>query len=110
MKKAIYFFIFSIAIFFSCGTTKLESNLQRIELGMTKQEVSSILGKNYTIMGSGRTPDGNIETWSYTDPNIMESDNKKIIVNFLDGRLDEWHREYIPTPPAKRENDKHNHD
>lgn len=91
----------------ACGSTKLESGLKQIELGMTKQEVSSILGKKYTIMGSGTTPDGNMETWCYTDPNLLESNNKKIIVNFLDGRLDEWHREYIPTPPSVNNN---NHD
>ena len=94
MKKIIFFTLVSIVLLSSCGATKLESGLQRIELGMTKQEIVSILGRSYIIMGAGATPDGDVETWSYHDPNVMEDPDKRIIVTFLDGRLDEWHREY----------------
>lgn len=99
MKNIIFCSILFILVLASCGSTKLESGLQKIEIGMTKEQVISILGKSYIIMGAGSSPDGNLETWSYSDPNVMEDPNKRIIVNFLDGRLDEWHREYLPPKP-----------
>lgn len=98
MKKIIILAIGCSLILASCAST-METGLKRIELGMTKNEVKSLLGKNYTILGAAVTHDGNMETWSYKDPNVMAEQNKRIIVNFNDDRLVEWHQEYIPVPP-----------
>lgn len=99
MKNRLFYLllVLCITLLTSCVTTRFESGLQRIELGMTKQQVIHNLGNSYIIMGAVNTPDGIIETWKYSDPNLLESPNKRIIVNFLNDRLDEWHRDYIPT-------------
>ena len=112
MKKRLFrslLCIFSIVLLFSCITTKLESGLQKLELGMTKQNVISVLGKGYKILGSGTTPDGDLETWIYTDGNVIAgSTSERIVLNFLDGRLDEWHREYLPPKPAPEPRNENN--
>lgn len=80
-------------LFISCMTTKYQSGISKLELGMTKQEVVSILGKNYTPLGAFTSPDGNVETWSYREENVMFGDQSSVIINFLNNRVDEWHRE-----------------
>lgn len=105
MKKTIIYTLISASLILSsCGASKLESGTKQLRLGMSQQEVISTLGKNYKVMGAVATPDGEMETWSYSDPNIMEEQNKRIIVNIMDGRLVEWYREYIPLPPNKKKN------
>lgn len=108
MKKGIICGFICLLTLLACGTSRLESGVKELELGMTKHEVISTLGKSYYIKGAAVTPEGNIETWSYSDPNVLESQSKRIIVNFADGRLVEWYREYIPTPPSPPS--KHEHD
>lgn len=107
MKKGIICGLICLLALSACGTSKLESGVKELGLGMTKHEVISTLGKNYEVIGAAVTPDGNIETWKYSSWNAMTNETKKFIINFADGRLVEWHREYTPLPPS---NPEHNHD
>ncbi len=106
MKKGIIYTLFAIFIFSSCGTTKIEKSLDHIQLGMTKREVISILGNNYTIGGAAATRDGNIETLQYNSENIMQGTSTRINFNFLEGKLVEWFREK-PRSLSKGEHEQH---
>lgn len=102
MKKIIFCTTLCLVILASCGSSKFASGLKRLELGMTKQEVVSLLGNKYKLMGSVNTPDGVLETWKCSDPNYVLGESDDFILNFLNGRLDEWHRDYpVPTPPTR---------
>lgn len=104
MKKRIIqlFTLICLVILTSCGATKFETGLKQLQLGMSKQEVVATLGNKYKILGAGTTPEGNLETWRYIEPNLVHGEShEQIIVNFLNGRLDEWHREFLPPPLPK---------
>lgn len=109
MKKKLFYTLIISLVLTACGATKLESNVKQIELGQTKQQVVNILGNKHEIVGATATPDGSLETWIFTDPNFLSQvqikDTKRYILNFLDGRLVEWHSEVKSVPPAKRSHD-----
>ena len=95
MKKIKYILSVIIVVsclsFASCGTMGLGSKLKKVEIGMTKSEVTNILGNNYDVMAARDTPDGTIETFRYESVTI--DGPVPYIVSFLNGRLIEWFRE-----------------
>ncbi|MBB4036970.1 hypothetical protein GGR21_002884 [Dysgonomonas hofstadii] len=74
--------------FSSCGTMNLGSKLKNVEIGMTKKEVTNILGNSYDVVAARDTPDGPLEVLRYTGVTI--DGDKYYIVNFLNGKLVEW--------------------
>ena len=105
MKKYLYIILSCVILFSSCMATKFENRVTHIEIGMTKDEVRSIMGKNYKVQGGANTPDGKIETWTYQDGSVMVSQYSGIVINFLNNRVDEWHREYGPSTPPPAPHD-----
>ncbi len=97
MKKvrflASLIILFCALSFSSCGTMNLGTKLKSVEIGMTKNEVTSILGNSYDVVAARDTPDGALEVWRYH--NVTMEGAIPYIVNFLDGRLVEWFREPI---------------
>lgn len=91
MKKIILALIIVFALS-SCGSTKdamnLGSNLKKVEVGMTKKEVISVLGKSYSPKGGVQTPNGVVDIISYEDIN-----GQKYSFHFLEGELVEWYKE-----------------
>lgn len=72
----------------SCGTMNLGSKLKNVEIGMTKKEVTSILGNNYSVVTARQTPEGALEVLRYVSP--FEG---IYIVTILDGKLVEWYHQ-----------------
>ena len=62
----------SVYLFTSCGATlsnalAADSNIQKLELGMTKQEIVSIMGDTYKRLEVKQTSEGYRETLGYLD-------------------------------------------
>ncbi|SBW07077.1 hypothetical protein [uncultured Dysgonomonas sp.] len=92
MQKKLLIITLLIVTLVSCGSMKdamySEKNVRKVELGMTKEKVISIMGKSYTSAGAIQTPEGSVEIirWDSVD------DLEKYEFHFVDKILKEWHR------------------
>lgn len=86
--------ILLILAFTSCGSSSLMQKSKAIELGMSRKEVTDIMGNGYKILAARVTPEGNLETIRYNP--ILEY---SYVFSFLDNRLVEWFQEIPPTRP-----------
>lgn len=69
-------------------------NMNKLELGISKEELIGHLGRNFTI-AEKRIEDGQqIEVISYRNY-PYESELYKFV--FINGRLEEWYQELVPT-------------
>lgn len=77
---------------------KMDNRMHKIELGMTKQKVISILGKDFESAGARITPDGPIESISYKTVTMTIADYSEgyYILSFKNGILVEWFKEKTP--------------
>lgn len=82
MKK-ILFSLFVVVFLSSCGAA-YNSALKQIDLGMTKQEVVSLMGDKYTEVDYK----GNSETIKYVDRY-----KNHWYFTFVDGQLSKWYKE-----------------
>ena len=88
--KYAYISILSICLLTSCGATltnalAADNNIQKLELGMTKQEVITIMGNTYKRLEVKQTSDGYQETLGYSD-----YQDGLYRLRLLDGELQEW--------------------
>lgn len=102
MKKLVLFIFLSIFIF-SCSSYKdamsANSNIKKIELGMSQNEVIHIMGKSYHRMGAVKDPNGvNVEILGYPTVEAI------YMLRFENGVLVEFHKDLtLPTDRALRE-------
>lgn len=75
----------------------MEKRVQQLELGMTKQEVVNIMGKDYFVESVSQKPEGKLEILHFRSTYYVP-----YLVYFTDGRLTEYHR-YIPPTPINQE-------
>ncbi|QIK56036.1 lipoprotein [Dysgonomonas sp. HDW5A] len=88
MKK-ILFIAFIATVLSACGSMKVyNSALKQIELGMTRQEVVSLMGDKYTTSGVTRVQGKEQETLEYKD---MYKNHFFFV--FVDGHLNKWYKE-----------------
>lgn len=97
MKNAILmlFVVFTLS---ACGSIKdawnADSNIKKVELGMTKRQVVDIMGTSYDAIGARRSYRGRaVESIGYA---ITQTD--MYIFNFEDGKLVEWYKDKIQLP------------
>ena len=98
MKK-IVFVCTLIVILSSCKAlvgTNYEKLTKKVDLGMTKQEVIKILGKDYYIESLSETYEGKLEVLTFYDVSI---DNQRFTFYFLNDTLKEFHKYIPPYPP-----------
>ena len=68
----------------SCAT--LDSRSQKLNLGMTKEQTTSLLGDDYKVVGARETADARkAEVIRYDDPKYGE-----LLLYFRDGKLVQW--------------------
>ncbi|MGB3063137.1 hypothetical protein [Sphingobacterium thalpophilum] len=67
--------------------------MNRLELGMTKEQVANILGPGYTVAEKRMENSSSIEVLSYRD---FYKDDEFYMFKFSDGKLEKWYRELIP--------------
>lgn len=68
MKKKLLLFSFMLLLLTACGVGSMisaDKNIRKVELGMSKREVVSIMGKDYRVLGATVTDKGPIETIGY---------------------------------------------
>ncbi|UZD23764.1 hypothetical protein PBT90_10225 [Algoriphagus halophytocola] len=66
----------------------------QLELGMSKEEMTEILGNNYTIPERRREGQDDIEVLSYRNYPYTDEFYQFVFVN---GTLHEWYRELLPS-------------
>lgn len=102
IKKLLLLFI-PICIFTSCYTARMknelkaDNNMQKVRIGMTKEEVVSIMGNTYKMMEAKQTTDGYKEVIGYVD--LQEGIYR---IRLSNGKVAEW--DYI-LPPTHRHSD-----
>ena len=96
MKKLIIL-SFILCLFASCSSynsmSKAKNNVKKVELGMTKKEVISTMGKVYEIVGASATREGiRVETLKYEGGDAISGMvDRYYFFTFEDGVLVEWH-------------------
>ena len=69
------------------------ANMNKLDLGMSKEQVTTILGNGYTIAEMRMEDDKKIVVLSYRD--FYKTDEFYMFV-FKNDKLDEWYRELLP--------------
>lgn len=96
MKTEKYTLYFFLIITLTCCSSVVKitgSKMNKLELGMSKEQVINILGEGYTI-AEKRTENGsNIEVLSYRD---FYKDDEFYMFVFTDDKLEKWYRELLP--------------
>ncbi len=88
MKKILFIALIA-TILSACGTNKVyNSALKQIELGMTQQEVISLMGDKFNTSGVSEARGKEQETLEYVDRY-----KNHFFFTFLDGQLNKWYKE-----------------
>lgn len=94
MKRHLLY-ILLVVILAGCSSVVriTSSKMDKLELGMTKEQVVNILGKGYRI-SEKRIEEGLlIEVLSYRD---LYNEDEFYLFQFKDDRLEKWYRELVP--------------
>lgn len=94
MTKIFAAFSFILLVFLSCSAQRAimetDSNIKKIKLGMSKQEVINTMGKQYRVAGADRLNDNSImELITYENPY-----NEEYQLWFQNDVLMKWNRIY----------------
>jgi len=86
MKSPSLFLATLAAALLLVGCASLDSRSQKLSLGMTKEQTTSLLGDDYKVVGARETADARkAEVIRYDDPNYGE-----LLLYFRDGKLVQW--------------------
>ncbi|MDH6316685.1 hypothetical protein M2459_002432 [Parabacteroides sp. PF5-5] len=100
MIRNVLFSLFIGCLLVSCSSytdaIKADSNIRKIQLGMSKRNVISVMGKSYRSVGAIQTPDGNVEILGYTN-----AEDGMYKLHILNDKLIQW--EYDKGRPPRRE-------
>ncbi|MDO9634490.1 MAG: hypothetical protein Q7J05_05515 [Paludibacter sp.] len=104
MKKPENFILFAfvILIFSSCATFSAaimtSTDMNKLELGMSEEQVTKILGSAYTIAEKRIEENNKIEVLSYRD---YYKDDEFYMFVFKNDKLEKWYRELLPKERIK---------
>ncbi|WP_165025346.1 MULTISPECIES: hypothetical protein [unclassified Dysgonomonas] len=93
MKKVI-FTVLIVTLLSACGSVNLKrynSALKQIELGMTKEQVVSLMGDDYTTVEKITVENKDYETIEYKD-----MFKNHWFFSFIDNSLNKWYKEVEP--------------
>ncbi len=84
--KSPHFFITILAALILVGCGSFDTRTQKLNLGMTKQQATALLGNEYKTVGARETPDSSkAEVIRYDDERSGE-----LLLYFRDGKLVQW--------------------
>lgn len=98
MKKVALMLVTAL-LAVSCNTVFMVSNLRKLEIGMSKSQVTNVMGKDYSIVFA----DENITVWGYANPDpesleryilTFEKDRLKQIETVLERRSPGWNHHH----------------
>ena len=93
LLSALLILMLSSCSTFSGVAIMTSTNMNKLELGMSKEQVTKILGSDYTIAEKRMENDTKIEVLSYRD--YYKNDEIYMFL-FKNDKLDKWYREFIP--------------
>lgn len=94
-KLCIYLVFIALTLTSCAAIPNLtSSNMNKLELGMSKQQVTKILGSGYTIAEKRMEMSTEVEVLSYRD--FYQKDELYMFV-FKNGKLEKWYRQLAPT-------------
>lgn len=101
MKKMKWMYMIpAVFLLASCTTLMqpyyMDSKMKDIELGMSKNKVIAILGKDFESEGARMTADGSIETISYKTASMSDNTEGYYLLSFKNGKLIEWFKDKHP--------------
>ncbi|MDU1892149.1 MAG: hypothetical protein E6767_15805 [Dysgonomonas sp.] len=101
IKKML--FSFMILLMTACSTVSVmtSSKMNKLELGMSKEQVTSILGKEYTIAEKRIENGVKVEVLSYR--NYPQNEEEFYLFLFKDNKLEKWYRELLPNNPVYKQ-------
>jgi hypothetical protein len=87
--------LFTILTLTAClPTTRMTSRkMNKLELGMSKKQVTTILGRGYTIAEKRMDNNVEIEILSYRD---FHKNDEFYLFLFTNNKLEKWYRELLP--------------
>ncbi|MDD4513960.1 hypothetical protein [Massilibacteroides sp.] len=101
--KTILSLVLVLLSLFSCSSLSVmymtSGKMEKLELGMSKKEVTHILGNAYTIAEKRIEEGRQVEVLSYRD---IKGDEFYMFV-LVNNKLEEWYREIIPLPSTGKE-------
>ena len=94
MKKNLLY-LFTMLLLSACVSSvrMTSSKMNQLELGMTKEQVITILGNGYTIAEKRVEAGNQIEVLSYRD---FYKDDEFYMFLFTNDKLEKWHRDLLP--------------
>ncbi|MFO7824493.1 MAG: hypothetical protein R6V72_11195 [Cyclobacterium sp.] len=97
MRSQLFFAFGFILIISSCSPHLFSSlrsnNMNQLELGMSKEQVTDVLGINYTIAEKRMENGIPVEVLSYRN---FPNDDEFYLFVFKNNELEEWYRELLP--------------
>ena len=92
MKTRICILFIIVLITTACSSVvnMTSEKMNKLELGMSKQQVTEILGSNYTIAEKKIENGVQVEVLSYRD---FYKDDEFYMFTFKNNTLEKWHRE-----------------
>lgn len=100
MKNLKFYVLIAFAFLFlsSCVSTRFANltseKMNQLELGMSKEEVTQVLGNGYTIAEKRLEDTNEIEVLSYRD---FYKDDELYLFLFKNQKLEKWYRELLPS-------------
>jgi hypothetical protein len=101
-SKIFFYCAFAALMLSSCASlldafapTFSGSNMSKLELGMTKNEVIKIMGRDFTITEKRMENGSEVEVFSYTNATKIP---EFYLFRFNNGKLEEMYRELPPRP------------
>jgi hypothetical protein len=104
MKKFNVFILYVFGLMLPCCASlssvarMTSTNMNKLELGMSKEQVTSILGSDYTIAEKRIEDNNKIEVLSYRD--FYRNDEFYMFV-FKNDKLEKWYRVLQPKETMK---------
>lgn len=101
MKPNILLLSFvTVFILTACSpmVTMTSSKMNRLELGMSKEQVTQILGEGYTVAEKRMENGMEVEVLSFRN---FPDDDEFYMFQFVDNKLEKWNRELLPKYDSK---------
>ena len=94
MMRKILLCFFLVALLASCSMTRITgTKMDKLELGMSKDQVINILGNGYNIAEKRSENGTEVEVLSYKD---HYNQNEFYMFVFSNKKLEKWYRELLP--------------
>ncbi|MBD3628596.1 hypothetical protein [Cyclobacterium sp.] len=104
IKSQLFFAFLFLMVLSSCSPHLFASlrsnNMNQLELGMSRDQVTGILGNNYTIAEKRLEGGVPLEVLSYRN---FPNDDEFYLFVFRGNELEKWYRELVPNFESRKD-------